>query len=218
MAISNLNNPTSASTDERTLRAIGDIAERVGAKVVVDEVYLDAAFDEAPPSAPHLGDVFVATTSLTKVFGLPGLRAGWVVAEPALVARMWSLKNLFGVNEAHPAERLAVVALRKSAEILARSRAILDTNRPLWHAFLEGRDDLDVERATVGTTSFPRVVAGDADRLCEILRERYETSVVPGRFFGAPEHVRLGLCGDPSIFREGLARLGAALVDLRREA
>jgi aspartate/methionine/tyrosine aminotransferase len=216
VVLSNLHNPAPVSVDEATMRAIGAIAERAGAHVIVDEVYLDAAFEQAPPSAARLGPVFVATTSLTKVFGLGGLRAGWIVAEPDLAQRMQRLRNLFGVDGAHPAERLAVVALRKSEAILARARAILGGNRAPWLAFLADRDDLEAEPATIGTTAFPRVLGGDADRLCEILRERYETSIVPGRFFGAPEHVRLGLCGDPETFREGLKRLGAALDDLRR--
>lgn len=213
---SNLHNPAPVAIDESTMRAIGAIADRVGAKVIVDEAYLDAAFEQAPPSAGRLGDAFVVTTSLTKVFGLSGLRAGWIVAKPELALRMRHLKNLFGVNEAHPAERLAIVALGKSDAILARARAILDANRSTWDSFLGGRDDLEADRATIGTTAFPRVLTGDADRLCELLRERYETSLVPGRFFGAPEHVRLGLCGDPATFPEGLARLGRALDDVRR--
>lgn len=215
---SNLHNPAPAMVDEATVRAIGAIAARAGATVVADEVYLDAAFELAPRSAGLCGPAFVVTTSLTKVFGLGGLRSGWIVAEPALAERMRKLKNLFGVDGAHPAERLAVFALRKSDAILARTRRLLDANRARWHAFLDGRDDLVAERAAIGTTSFPRLVCGSADRLCEILRERYETSIVPGRFFGSPEHVRLGLCGDPAMFPEGLSRLGKALDDLRREA
>lgn len=214
VVLSNLHNPSSMATDEATLRAVGAIAEQAGARVVVDEVYLDAAFDLDPPSAGRLGDVFVVTTSLTKVFGLGGLRCGWIVAEPALAQRMWHLKNLFGVDEVHLAGRLALCALRKSAEILARSRSILDANRAVWDSFLDGRNDLAVERARFGTTAFPRVLSGDADALCALLRERYETSLVPGRFFGAPEHVRVGLCGDPGAFREGVARLGRALDEL----
>ena len=211
VVLSNLHNPSSVATDEATLRAVGAIAERVGAKVVVDEAYLDAAFAAAPPSAGHLGEVFVVTTSLTKVFGLSGLRCGWIVAEPALAERIWQLKNLFGVNEAHPAGCLALCALRRRGEILARARRILETNRPVWASFLAGRGDLAVSGASVGTTVFPRVLSCDAETLCARLRERYETSLVPGRFFGAPEHVRVGLCGDPAIFREGLARFGRAL-------
>jgi aspartate/methionine/tyrosine aminotransferase len=215
VVLSNLHNPSSVATDEATLRAVGAIAESVGAKVVVDEAYLDAAFDSAPPSAGRLGDVFVATTSLTKVFGLSGLRCGWIVAEPTLAERIWQLKNLFGVNEVHPAGCLALFALGKSGELLARARRILDANRSSWNSFLAERTDLAVSGGTYGTTAFPHVVSCDADALCARLRERYETSLVPGRFFGAPEHVRVGLCGDPEIFREGLARLGSALHDLR---
>jgi aspartate/methionine/tyrosine aminotransferase len=188
----------------------------VGAKVVVDEAYLDAAFEAAPPSTGRLGDAFVVTTSLTKVFGLSTLRCGWIVAEPALAERIWQLKNLFGVDEARPAAGLALRALGKSTELLARARKILDANRLLWNAFLDERTELVVERTTFGTTAFPRVTSCDADALCAHLRERYETSLVPGRFFGAPEYVRLGLCGDPEIFREGLARLGRSLDDLSR--
>ena len=214
IVLSNLHNPTSVATDEATLRAVGAIAERAGATVVVDEAYIDALFDAAPPSAGRLGDRFVVTTSLTKVFGLGGLRCGWIVAEPALAQRMWQLKNLFGVDEVRPAGCLALCALRKSAELLARARRILEANRSTWESFLGGRDDLAVFGASSGTTVFPRVLSCDADALCAHLRERYETSLVPGRFFGAPEHVRVGLCGDPEIFRQGLARLASALDEL----
>ena len=214
IVFSNLNNPAPVATDEPTLREIGAIAERVGARVVVDEVYLDAAFEHAPPSSPLLGDVFVATTSLTKVFGLGGLRCGWIVADRALADRLWSLKNLFGVNEAHPAERLAVFALGRSEAILARAKSILDTNRAAWQAFLDGRDELETFRSPIGTTSFPRVHGVSADALCEHLRERYETALVPGRFFGFDDHVRVGFGGDPASFPEALDRLGRALDDL----
>jgi aspartate/methionine/tyrosine aminotransferase len=209
--ISNLHNPSSVATDEATLKAVGAIADRVGAKVVVDEAYFDAMFGEGPRSAGRLGDSFVVTTSLTKVYGLGGLRCGWIVAEPALAERMWQLKNLFGVNEVHAGGSLALAALRKSDEILARARGMLEVNRAVWNAFLDGRRDLTVDRTPFGTTSFPRVVASDADALCDRLRERYQVSLVPGRFFGAPEHVRVGLCGDPENFREGLSRLARAL-------
>lgn len=214
VVISNLHNPSSAATDEATLHAIAAVANRVGAKVLVDEAYIDAAFDHGPPSAGTLGESFIVTTSLTKVFGLGGLRCGWIVAEPALAERMWQLKNLFGVNEVHPAGCLALIALKKSDELLARARRILDANRAAWHSFLDGRTDVAGLRTPFGTTSFPRVVSCDADALCDRLRERYEVSLVPGRFFGANEHVRVGLTGDPAVVREGLMRVGRALDEL----
>jgi aspartate/methionine/tyrosine aminotransferase len=214
IVISNLHNPSSVATDEATMRAIGSIAARVEAKVVVDEAYFDAMFGQGPPSAARLGDQFVVTTSLTKVFGLGGLRCGWIIAEPALATRLWQLKNLFGVNEGHPAGRLALRAFDKSGEILARARRILDANRAVWGAFVAGRTDLDLVPTPFGTTAFPRVLSGSADELCASARSRYEVSLVPGRFFGAGDCVRVGLCGDPATFPDGLSRLGRALDDL----
>src|SRR3546814_4174172 len=82
--ITNLHNPSGAYADEATLREVGELAARVGARVLVDEVYLDSAFDRSSRSAIHLGDHFICTSSLTKVYGLSGLRCGWIFAAPPL--------------------------------------------------------------------------------------------------------------------------------------
>jgi len=216
LVLTNLHNPSSAAIEGAILRSIGEIAARRGARVIVDEVYLDAAFEDAPPTAASLGDVFVVTSSLTKTCGLGGLRSGWIVAEPALAERMWETKNLFGVDDPHVAERLSLVALRERPRLLARCRAILDANRRAWNAFLAERgDDLEAAPSRFGTTVFPRVRRGTGDELERGLRDAYETSIVPGRFFGAPGHVRIGLSGPAADFPEGLSRLGRALDDLR---
>ena len=91
------------------MQAIGAIAERCGAHVLVDEVYLDSAVPPRPTSA-MLGPRFVVTSSLTKVYGSSGLRCGWIFAEPGLAERMWRLNDLFGVNNAHQAEMLSCFA------------------------------------------------------------------------------------------------------------
>jgi aspartate/methionine/tyrosine aminotransferase len=193
------------------LREVGQMAQRAGAFVLVDEVYLDATCDQTPRTAFLLGDEFIVTNSLTKVYGLSGLRCGWVLAKPELVERMWRLKDLFGVNEAHPAERLSVVAFSRLAEIRARMLALLDQNRLVFEDFLAGRDDLEVSCPPCGTVAFPRVRAGRVDELCELLRAEYATSVVPGRFFEMDDHIRIGLCASTGTLTAGLERLGAAL-------
>jgi hypothetical protein len=214
VVLTNLHNPTSAYADEASLRAVGELARRAGARVLVDEVYLDAMFEAAPPSAFHLGAEFVTTNSLTKVYGLSGLRCGWVLVEPALAARLWRLNDLFGVIAAHPAERLSCVALAQLPRLAARARALLAANRATFNAFLAARTDLDCAPLAHGTVAFPRWLGGDAGRLCARLAEGYETAVVPGHFFGAPAHFRVGLGGDPAAFAAGLERLGAALDEL----
>src|SRR6266513_4308470 len=88
IVLTNLHNPSSALVDEDTLRRIGEIAQGVGARVLVDEVYLEAMFDGVPHSSVSLGPQFIATSSLTKGYGLSGLRCGWILAEPELAQRM----------------------------------------------------------------------------------------------------------------------------------
>src|ERR1043165_9227191 len=101
IVITNLHNPTSAFTGDETLKRLGEIARRVGAHVLVDEVYLEALFDVAPRSAFHLGEAFVTTNSLTKVYGLSGWRCGWILARLELAKKLWHLNDLFGVIPAH---------------------------------------------------------------------------------------------------------------------
>ncbi|MCA1606021.1 MAG: aminotransferase class I/II-fold pyridoxal phosphate-dependent enzyme, partial [Acidobacteria bacterium] len=92
-----------------------------------------------------------------------------------------------------------------------RAQTLLDSNRKLLNQFLDNRNDLEAIRPPFGSIMFPRLSQGTADRLCELLREKYETSVVPGRFFEMPAHFRVGLGGDSETLAQGLERLGSAL-------
>lgn len=216
IVISNLHNPSSALADEDTLRSVGDLAEMAGARVLVDEVYLEACYDAPRRSAFHLGNQFIATSSLTKAYGLSGLRCGWVLAEPELARTMWQLNNFFAVNGAHPAEKLSVIALQHLPEIAERYSKQLEINRPIVHKFLDSRADLSVIKQPFGTVLFPRLRGANAETLCKLLREKYETSIVPGSFFEAPEHFRLFLAAETHVLEEGLKRLGAALEEIAR--
>ena len=187
----------------------------MNARVLVDEVYLEMLFAERPPTAFHLGDQFVVTGSLTKAYGLSGLRCGWILAEPALAEKMWRLNDLFAATPVHAGERLSVVALKQLPAIAERARIRLDKHRQLLNQFLDCREDLEAVRPQFGSIMFPRLKEGNADRLCDLLREKYETSVVPGKFFEMPAHFRVGMGGDTEAFTEGLDRLGQALDELR---
>jgi aspartate/methionine/tyrosine aminotransferase len=212
--LTNLHNPSSALVRNEALKQLGKIAREVGARVLVDEVYLNALFDDAPPTAFHLGDEFITTNSLTKVYGLSGLRCGWVLAEPALAKKLWYLNDLFGVIPAHAAERLSCIALEHLDEIAAHARHLLETNRRLLNAFFNARDDLDWMPLEFGTVAFPRLKNGSVDAFCALLLEKYETSIVPGKFFDMPQHFRIGIGCETAMLAEALARLGKALFDI----
>ncbi len=214
IVVTNLHNPSSALADEATVRAIGEIARRAGARVMIDEVYLDAAFERAPRSAAHFGDPFIVTSSLTKVYGLSGLRCGWIIASPDLALAMWRLNDLFGVIPAHMAELSSIVALGELPKIRENVRARLDRNRTALHRFFDSRAELDAPRFLFGTIAFPKLLHGSVDQLCDVLRNKYDTTVVPGKYFEMPDHFRIGIGGDLEPLEEGLRRLGLALDDV----
>jgi len=216
IVITNFHNPTGVMTENETLREVGELARKVNARVLVDEVYLEMLFAKPTPTAFHLGEQFVVTSSLTKAFGLSGLRCGWILAEPGLAKRMWLLNDLFAATPVHAGERLSLVALKQLPEIAERAKYKLDKHRELLNQFLDGRDDLEAVRPRLGSIMFPRVREASCERLCSLLREKYETSVVPGRFFELPAHFRIGMGGDTETLVEGLDRLGQALDEVRR--
>lgn len=215
IVLTNLHNPSSAPVNEDTLKQLGEIARSANARVMVGEIYLDAMFEQTPRSAFHLGSEFITTNSLTKIYGLSGLRCGWILAEPDLATRIWRLNDLIANIPAHAAERLSCIAMANLDRPANRARNLLDTNRDLLNRFLEQREDLEAVRFAYGTVSFPRYRHGSVDQLCDLLREKYETSVVPGRFFEMPEHFRLGLGCEIDIFAAGIERLGWALDSLQ---
>jgi aspartate/methionine/tyrosine aminotransferase len=211
IVITNLHNPSGVLISDTTMKQIGEIARRVGARVLVDEVYMETLFEPSPPTSFHLGEEFVVTSSLTKAFGLSGLRCGWILAQAELANRMWLLNDLFASTAVHAGERLSVVAMQQLEPIGERAKQLLDRNRRILNEFLDTREDLEVVRPEFGTVMFPRVRHGTSERLCQLLREKYETTVVPGVFFEMPAHFRIGIAGNTDLLSEGINRLGLAL-------
>lgn len=155
VVLCNLHNPSSAFTDDDALKKVGEMAAVVGARVLVDEVYLETLFDRPWRSAFHLGTNFVTTSSLSKAYGLSGLRCGWILAQPELVQRMWQVVDFTCGSPAHPAECIAVVALEHLDRVRDRARGLLETNRALVNAFLSAHPQLDCASSQFGTTVFP---------------------------------------------------------------
>src|SRR6266699_2380670 len=131
IVITNLHNPTSALTPDWVLQEIGDIARSIGALVLVDEVYLDAVYEETPRTSFHLGPEFVVTSSLTKVYGVSGLRCGWILAQPDLAWKMRRLNDVYGSTPVYPGEFLSVAAFKHSDLLRERARRIVEADRKL---------------------------------------------------------------------------------------
>ncbi len=213
--VTNLHNPTCAFMGETELLALGSIADTVGARVLVDEVYLDLLGNTTPKSAFHLGGPFLTTNSLTKVYGLSGLRCGWVLADAELTHKMLRLNDLFGVNNPYITDQISCIALAKLGQIAAWSQGILKTNIALANEFLAATPDLINEPLRVGTVLFPRVEF-NVEQLCGFLREKFETVVTPGKFFGTPDYIRIGVGSDPKYFSDAIHQLQAGIAAFLR--
>jgi aspartate/methionine/tyrosine aminotransferase len=211
IVITNLHNPTSVHTPEPVLREIGDVARSVGALVLVDEVYLDAVYENTPRTSFHLGPEFVVTSSLTKVYGVSGLRCGWILAQPQLAWKMRQLNDLYSATPVYPGELLSLAAFQHLNLLRERARRIVEADRKVLRDFLARHSAISAVPPDWGTTSFVRLRNGKVDDVLEQLRTKLDTSAVPGRFFEMPDHFRIGMGVDTEMFAEGLDRIGRAL-------
>src|SRR4051812_28386087 len=161
--LTNPHNPTSVSAPLGVLKEIGQIAERSGAHVLVDEVYLETNYDVPPRSAFDPGGRFIVTNSLTKAYGLSGLRCGWVLAEPDLAWKIRHFNDLFGSVPVHPGEQLSVAAFRKLPLLRQTGASLVKADRNLLAEFFAEESSLRAVPTSHGTTSFPRLLKGDVN-------------------------------------------------------
>ena len=217
--ITNPHNPSGVLADAEALESIGRVARAHGARVLLDEVYLDVA-QAAAASGPgaaadrtfaRKGDVFVCTNSLTKSYGLSGLRCGWILSSPDVAERIRRTRDVVDGTGSILAERLAVAAFLHLDRLLHRAISLLDTNRPIMRSWLKSRTDLAWARSS-GTVVFPRLrQVNDASVVVDRLLKERDTAIVPGRFFQAPPHVRIGFGGPTETLRAGLQAIAETL-------
>ena len=196
---------------------IGVMADAIGARVLVDEVYAEAQHDDAalPVPAAALGDVFVSTNSLTKAYGLAGLRCGWIIASREVSGRVREMRDIIDGSGPLVAEQLAVIAFAQIDRLRSRARAILSENLATVRAMAQSNPQLEWLEPAAGTTAFPRVRGiDDTSAFVDRLIRDHDTIVVPGHFFQAPRHIRIAFGGNAEIVREAVARLDSALRNL----
>lgn len=214
IVISNAHNPSGALAARAVLAEIGAMAHANGALVLVDEVYAEAQHDAsaAPETAARLGDAFVVTNSLTKAYGLAGLRCGWLLASRDVSERVRIARDIVDGSGPFVTERLALTAFANIDRLRTRARSILETNFKLLRAMVESNPQLEWVPPAAGTTAFPRIRGlADTSTFVDRLVGEYDTIVVPGRYFQAPEHIRVSFGGRPEMFREAIDRLDRAL-------
>ena len=190
-------NPTGTQMPRGTLERIVELARERSIVLFSDEVYRGLEHDPADrlPAACDLYERAISLNTVSKSYGLPGLRIGWVGSRDAgLLDRIRELKLYTTICSSAPSELLVALALRHGEQLIERSRRLVLANLSLLDAFLERRRDLfDWVRPSAGPIGFPRVKGDfDVQGWCEQTAERADVLLLPGAVYEQPRHVRLG--------------------------
>ena len=206
--LTNPHNPSGVALSRDEVRVLAEIAGERGATLIVDEIYLEFQPGEAARTSFGAAPNIAVTSSLTKVFGLGGLRCGWILAGPALGAAIRRLIDHMQVEGVLVGEQIAARLFARLDEMKAAARPFIEANARLLREFMAGQTVLEWAKPSPGIIAFPRLRGkGDAGGLVHRLFEDKGTLVVPGRFFEEPAHFRIGTGVPKSDLERGLAGL-----------
>lgn len=214
--INSPNNPTGVAFTREQLQTLVELGESAGAWILCDEVYRGVAYDEnavAPPLAAMASPRTITSMSLSKAFGLPGLRTGWIVAPAEVREACLRFRDYVSISPPKISDLLAEVAIRQRDKVLARNRQILVRNHRLlteWAA--KHRDFIKLDTPQAGTTAFPKYLATvDSETFGRRLVEEKGVLIVPGFCFETENHFRIGYGCATEILQAGLERIAEFL-------
>jgi aspartate/methionine/tyrosine aminotransferase len=220
--ITNPSNPTAGVLDADEMDVIVSAARRAGAWLVVDEIYRGAEMSgDTTPTFYGRYDKVVITSGLSKAFGLPGLRIGWVVAPPAFVEKIWSYHDYTSIAPGMLSDFLARRAMepKKRDMIFARTRALVQRNWPVLRDWIVERPEfLSVIPPVAGAIALIRYNLPIASiAMIDRLRLEKSTLIVAGDQLGIPRHIRIGFGygSEPTAMLEGLSRIDALMREIR---
>jgi aspartate/methionine/tyrosine aminotransferase len=221
IAVTNPNNPTGSRLSEEARKTIIQLAERAGAWIFSDEVYQGAERDgELTPS--FWGDYkkVAVSSGLSKAYGLPGLRVGWIAAPEDFIQRTWPYHDYTTISISAVSDKLARIALcsPRRESILERSRSIIRKNYSILQEWFQKQQDLfHCASQEAGAIAFPRYNLDiESKDLIDKLREEQSVLLVPGYHFEMGRYIRFGFGDEEDYLKTALARVEEGLFDLRK--
>jgi hypothetical protein len=218
VVVTNPHNPTGHILSDGSRKVIVDRCAEVGAWLLADEVYQGAERGESPKTTASFWgayDKVIVVNGLSKAYGLPGLRIGWIVASPASTQEAWSRHDYTTIGPSGATDHLAAVALdpRVREKLIERTRRILNANYPVMEAWLKAFGDTFTWHAPqAGAICWARYrQAIPAGEIVEKVRAQHSVLLVPGDQFGMPSFIRFGFGGELQHFQEALAETERAL-------
>ncbi|MEI9994337.1 MAG: pyridoxal phosphate-dependent aminotransferase [Rhizomicrobium sp.] len=210
-------NPTGTSLTRGELDALVRLARQHGCHLLVDETYRDLSFDAALPPAASLGEHVISVSSLSKAYGVPGIRAGWLITrDPGLKEKFLAAKEQMTICGSVIDEWVALEILKNREPLLAATMGEMRRRRELVAQWLADEDRLEWVKPSGGVVCFPRIretPKGGLDAFYKRLLARHGTYVGPGHWFEMPDsYFRLGF-GWPTFaeLEAGLAGISRSL-------
>lgn len=221
--VSNPNNPTGAILSEDAMKRIVARCEQAGAYLIADEVYQGAEVSRPrTKSFWGMSDRVIVTSGLSKAWGIPGVRIGWIAGPKDLIAECWVQHDYLTICPNKLSDRIARIAVTPGnrERCYARTRAVLNANLGIareWVHGLEGfLDWREPEAGAIGLMKYRARIP--SVELCERMRVRQSTLIVPGAQLGLEGYVRIWLGGREEYLREGLRRVGEEMLACERGA
>jgi hypothetical protein len=214
VVVCNPNNPTGARMTADELNDVCRIAARAGTWVLSDEIYRGAELDgvETPTMWGRYERVIV-TSSLSKAYGLPGLRVGWVAGPSALVDALWGVHDYTSIAPGAVNDLLGRIALSHRTQILARTRGIVAANYPIVRKWIEKREPkithVPPEAGAILLARYQHAVNSTA--LVERIRSEKSVLLVPGDHFEMDRYIRIGFGNHPGHVASALDLVGEVL-------
>ena len=213
-------NPTGAMLSPADAKRVYALAESVGAWVIGDEAYRWLSVPDGDPFAAPVvesGPRGISVGTLSKPYGLPGLRIGWIAGPEDIIQKCWSMRDYISLSPGKLNDALACLGLKHHDKIVARNREIITANLAAASAWIDGRRDVlswtPPKGGLLALLNYKLPV--DSLTLADKLALEYSVMLAPGSAFGYEHHLRLGIGQRPDIFAAGLAETGKALDGLR---
>ena len=218
--VCNPNNPTGAVLTEDEMGAVIAVARRVGAWIVADEIYRGAEVDTDAASPTFWGryDKVIVTSGMSKAFGMPGLRSGWIVAPPELIRKVWIRHDYTTLTPNMISDILTGFSMQPDVResIFARTRGIIRANLPPLEEWIAAQGELlTYVRPVAGAIAYVKYgLPIRSTRLVDRIREEQSVLLVSGDMFGLGKGFRIGFGFDVEQTLKGLERVATVLADL----
>lgn len=220
VSLTHPNNPTGSMISEEDLREIISLVEERDIYLLFDETYRELEFEKPLPAAASLSPKVISISSMSKCYGLPGIRIGWAATKDQfMLDSLLAIREQVSITNNAISEEIAVSVLKRKTEFLLEAKHLVEKNRQSVSEWMDRQEDFEWVYPEAGVVSLPRLkehVTIDPEDLWRLLAEKYRTFIIPGRCFEMDNrYFRLGFGANNDEILTGLENLNKALNDLK---